>query len=219
MALLSDGPHTLSATLGSLSEAGTAAWTYQIEFDEDVGTQAGRRLYDLARDRAAGVDDRPFFMVASFMHPHDPYVARPQWWNRYDPDEIDLPEPWPLDDLDPHSHRIRQGIEADVTPHDEHHIRSARHGYYANTTYVDDWLGRLLRVLDETDQLDDTVVIFTADHGDMLGDREQWFKMSFFERSARVPLVMAGPTVTASGTRPAVVITTVTRRRRSTTRR
>jgi choline-sulfatase len=179
----------------SLHEAGQAAWTYQIEYDEEVGTAASRRLYDLARDRAAAADERPFFMVASFIHPHDPYVARPEWWNRYDPAAIDLPHPWNADELDPHSRRIRAGIEADVVPHSEDQIRNARHGYYANTTYFDDWLGRLVTVLEETGQLDDTVIVVTADHGDMLGEKGSWFKMSFFERSARVPLVIAGPGV------------------------
>jgi len=187
--------HKWYHNMTSLSEAGQAAWTYQIEFDEEVGTEATRHLYDMARDRAAGVDERPFFMVASFMHPHDPFVARPEWWNRYEAADIDMPTPWALDDLDAQSRRVRRGIEADVTPRNDDHICNARHGYYANTTYVDDWLGRLINVLDETDQLDDTLIVFTSDHGDMLGEREQWFKMSFFERSARVPLVMAGPGV------------------------
>jgi choline-sulfatase len=187
--------HKWYHNMTSLSEAGTAAWTYQLEFDEEVGTEATRHLYDMARDRAAGIDERPFFMVASFMHPHDPFVARPEWWDRYDPADIDMPTPWSIDELDAQSHRVRRGIEVDVTPRNDDHIRNARHGYYANTTYVDDWLGRLLAVLEETDQLDDTLVIFTSDHGDMLGEREQWFKMSFFERAARVPLVMAGPGV------------------------
>jgi len=180
----------------SLSEAGQAAMTYQIEYDDEVGFAATRRLFDFARDD----DERPFFMVASFIHPHDPYVARPEWWNRYNPDDIDLPGPIDFENLDAHSRRIRHGIEADVVPHNDDHIRNARHGYYANTTYFDDWLGRLVITLDETDQLENTAIIVTADHGDMLGERGSWFKMSFFERSARVPLVIAGPGVTVGAT-------------------
>ena len=76
---------------------------------------------------------------------------------------------------------------------------TARHGYYANTSYFDSWLGRLTDALAEVGELDCTVVIATSDHGDMLGDRGTWFKMSFYERSARVPLVVAGPDV-ANGT-------------------
>ncbi|MGI9598303.1 MAG: choline-sulfatase, partial [Acidimicrobiales bacterium] len=174
-----------------LREAGTAVTTYQIDYDEEVGFAARRKLLDIARSD----DRRPFFLCASFIHPHDPYVARPEWWDRYDHDAIDLPDPIDLGTLDPHSRRIRAGIEADTVGHTEEQVRSARHGYYANTSYFDDWLGRLVATLTETGQLDNTVVIVTSDHGDMLGDRGLWFKMSFHERSARVPLVMAGPGV------------------------
>ena len=175
--------------MDSLSEAGQALATYQIDYDEEVGFAAIRQLYDFARDR----DQRPFFMVASFIHPHDPYVARPEWWCLYSHDDIDLPADVPPDQLDPHSRRIRRGIQADTIGYTEEQCRNARHGYYANTSYIDSWLGRLVGVLEETGRIDDTVVIVTSDHGDMLGDRGLWFKMSFFERSLRVPLIMAGP--------------------------
>jgi len=174
-----------------LPEAGQAVTTYQLDFDEEVGTAARRKLLDIARD----TDDRPFFLCASFTHPHDPYVARPEWWDLYDHDAIDLPDPVDLDRLDAHTQRIRVGIEADVLDVTEAQVRNARHAYYANVSYVDDWLGRLVTTLEETQQLDDTVIIVTSDHGDMLGDRATWFKMSFFERSVRVPLVIAGPGV------------------------
>jgi len=174
-----------------LEEAGKAITTHQIDYDEEVGYTARRKLLDLAR----GQDERPFFMVASFIHPHDPYVARPEFWDRYDHDDIDMPDPVDLAELDAHSKRIRTGIEADTVGCSDEQIRNARHGYYANTSYVDDWLGRLMQTLEETGQADNTIIMFTADHGDMLGDRGLWYKMNFFERSARVPLVMAGPGV------------------------
>ena len=177
--------------MDSLSEAGQALATYQIDYDEEVGFAAVRHLYDLARDP----DDRPFFLVASFIHPHDPYVARPEWWNLYDHDRIDLPDPVPGEALDAHTRRVRRGIAADTVGYTEDQCRNARHGYYANTSYFDSWVGRLTRALAETGRLDDTVVIATSDHGDMLGDRGAFFKMSFFERSARVPLIVAGPGV------------------------
>ena len=175
-----------------LHEAGQAITTHQIDYDEEVGYTARRKLLDLARNHN---DDRPFFMVASFIHPHDPYVARPEWWDIYDHDDIDLPDDVDLNSLDAHSLRIRHGIQADTVGFTEEQTRNARHGYYANTSYVDDWLGKLMATLEETGQADNTIVMFTADHGDMLGDRGLWYKMTFHERSARVPLVMAGPGV------------------------
>ncbi len=172
-----------------LADAGPAVTTYQIDYDEEVGFAARRKLLDIARDD----DDRPFFLTASFIHPHDPYVARPEWWNLYDHDAIDLPDPYDLGTADPHTRRIRAGIQADTVGYTEDQVRNARHGYYANTSYFDDWLGRLVATLAEIGRLDRTVIIVTSDHGDMLGDRGVFFKMSFHERSARVPLVMAGP--------------------------
>ena len=174
-----------------LQDAGEAITTYQIDYDEEVGFAARRKLFDMARDD----DDRPFFLCASFIHPHDPYVARPEWWGLYDHEDIDMPDEWDLDALDPHTLRIRAGIQADTVGYTDEQVRNARHGYYSNTSYFDDWLGKLVRTLDETGRLDDTIVIATSDHGDMLGDRGAWFKMSFHERSARVPLVAAGPGV------------------------
>ena len=177
--------------MDSLSEAGQALATYQIDYDEEVGSAAVRHLYDLARD----TDERPFFLVASFIHPHDPYVARPEWWGLYDHDDIDLPDVPSIGSLDPHTRRIRSGIEANTVGYTEAQCRNARHAYYANTSYVDSWLGTIVKTLEETRRLDNTVIIFTSDHGDMLGDRGAWFKFSFFELSARVPLIMAGPGV------------------------
>jgi choline-sulfatase len=81
----------------------------------------------------------------------------------------------------------------------EDEIRDARHAYYANTSYFDDKIGELLQALADAQLLENTIVIVTSDHGDMLGERGLWYKMNFFEHSARVPLLMAGPGV-AHGT-------------------
>ena len=184
--------------LESVTDAGPVLANFQIDYDDEVGFAAVRRLYALARPHT---DQRPFFLVASFTHPHDPYEARPEWWNLYDHDDIDLPDPIGDDAVDPHTLRIRRGIGGDGG-YTEAHYRTARHGYYAATSYFDSWLGRLLDALAETGRLDDTVVIVTSDHGDMLGDRGVFFKMSFFERSARVPLIMAGPGIPPGTTAP-----------------
>ncbi len=174
-----------------LSEAGPAVTTHQIDYDEEVGYTARRKIHDLARDG----DSRPFCLVVSFIHPHDPYVARPEWWNLYRDDEIDLPDPVDVEALDAHSLRIRSGIQADTVGFTDAQTCNARHGYYANTSYIDSWLGTLIATLSESGLDDSTLIIFTSDHGDMLGDRRLWYKMCFFERSARVPFVMAGPGV------------------------
>ena len=73
-------------------------------------------------------------------------------------------------------------------------ISKTRQGYFANISYVDDKIGEILDVLDRTRQ--EAVIVFVSDHGDMLGERGLWFKMSFREGSARVPLMIAAPGMT-----------------------
>ncbi|MDG1878279.1 MAG: choline-sulfatase [Acidimicrobiales bacterium] len=172
--------------MDSVKEAGTAATTFQLDFDEEVAFTAKRRIFEYAKYR-----DTPFAMVVSFIHPHDPYVARPEFWQRYDAETIDLPTS-PVAD-DPHSRRLAAAIEAaDVSVSDEQ-IANARRAYYANTTYIDAKIGEIVQTLHEAELVDDTIVVFTSDHGDLLGERGLWYKMSTLDHSMRIPLVLAGP--------------------------
>lgn len=177
--------------MDSVREAGVAQTTFQIEYDEEVAFFARRKLFEYAANK-----QDPFCMVASFIHPHDPYVARPEWWNLYDHDAIDMPElTIPFDQQDGFSRRLMDGIEASTKIPNDDEIRNARHAYYANTSYFDSKVGHIVQTLEECGQLENTIVIVTADHGDMLGERSLWYKMNFFEHSARVPLIIAGPGV------------------------
>ena len=179
----------------TVKESGMAQATFQIDYDDEVGFAARRWLFDVARDKGQG-NKSPFALVASFIHPHDPYVARPEWWNLYSDDEMDLPAYVPsLEDQDPFSRRVMDGIEASHVPLTEMEIRRARRAYLANVSYFDSKIGEVVKTLEEIGELENTIVVVTADHGDMLGERGLWYKMNFFEHSARVPLVMAGPGV------------------------
>ena len=80
----------------------------------------------------------------------------------------------------------------DAEPVSDEQIRNARHAYFGAISFCDAQLGRLLDALDATG-LDDTVVMFLGDHGEMLGERGLWYKMSFFEGASRVPLVISAP--------------------------
>ncbi len=177
----------------TVKQSGVAQATFQIDYDDEVGFAARRWLFDLARDKAHG-KTAPFALVASFIHPHDPYVARPEWWNLYSDDDIDMPAFVPaLKDQDPFSRRLMDGIEASYVALTEEEVRRARRAYLANVSYFDSKIGEIVKVLEEIGELENTILIVTADHGDMLGERGLWYKMNFFEHSARVPLVMAGP--------------------------
>jgi choline-sulfatase len=175
--------------MGSVTGAGVAEITNQLEYDDEVAHQASRKLYDLAR----GGDPRPWALTVSFTHPHDPYVARRKHWDLYEDCAHLLPEvpAMEYDDHDPHAQRIFDANDwrsFDIT---EDHIRAARRAYFANISYLDEKIGEVLDLLEATRQ--EAVILFVSDHGDMLGERGLWFKMSFYEGSARVPLMIAAP--------------------------
>jgi choline-sulfatase len=174
----------------SVLRPGVCAASMQQDYDEEVAFQAVRKLRDLAREGP----ERPFFLVVSFTHPHDPWELRREYWERYDREAIDLPAvpDIPLAESDPHSVRLRQmcGGEEELG---EEQLRAARHGYYAAISFLDDRVGEVLGALADVGLDGDTVVAFTADHGEMLGERGLWYKMAFFDPAARVPLFLRVP--------------------------
>jgi choline-sulfatase len=178
--------------MGSVISAGPCVRSNQLDFDDEVVYTARQKLFDLARDRDG--DPRPFCMTVSLTHPHDPYAIPRQYWDLYRNEDIDAPRVAcaPPDD-DPHSQRLRSVIDIDRTPVDGQQVRDARHAYYGAISYVDEQIGTLLQALDQTGQSDNTVIIFTSDHGDMLGERNLWYKMNFFEHASRVPLIVHAP--------------------------
>jgi len=177
--------------MSSVKEAGVAEITNQLEYDDEVTFHAVRRLYDYARYER----DAPLFLCVSFSHPHDPYVARRRHWDLFADDEIDLPAApaKPYAELDPHERRLWRACameEVEITDDD---VRAARHGYYASLAYVDERIGEVLAALEACGLAQDTVVLFTSDHGDLLGEHGLFYKMSFREHAVRVPLIVSAP--------------------------
>ncbi len=175
----------------SVLQPGVAEITNQLEYDDEVAFLAVRQIYDYARYEP----DKPFCLMASFTHPHDPYAARTRYWNLYRDADMDLPRvgAMPRERLDLHSQRLYDVSAMQEYTVTEADVRAARHGYYANISYVDGLVGQLLDALEATGRLDNTVIVFTSDHGDFLGERGLWYKMSFLEPSARVPLIISAP--------------------------
>ncbi|PMS37967.1 choline-sulfatase [Trinickia symbiotica] len=181
--------------MSSVLDAGPCVRTNQLDFDDEVTFTVRQKLYDMARERQAGSDLRPFCLVASLTHPHDPYAIPLPFWNLYRDEDIDLPRvTLGYDESDAHSKRLRHVCENDRTPPTEVQIRHARRAYYGALSYVDAQFGAMLDALEATGFADDTIVIVTSDHGDMLGERGLWYKMTFFENAARVPLIVHAPT-------------------------
>lgn len=180
--------------MSSVLDAGPCVRTNQLDFDDEVTFTARQKLFDIARERQAGQDDRPFCLVASLTHPHDPYAIPRQYWDLYRDEEIDLPKTsLSYAESDPHSQRLRRVCETDRTPPTQQQVRRARHAYYGALSYVDAQFGAILDALNDTGLADDTTVIVTSDHGEMLGERGLWYKMTFFEGGVRVPLIVHAP--------------------------
>src|SRR3954469_17520947 len=176
--------------MSSVTDAGLCIRTNQLDFDEEVAFVSRQKLYDIARRR----DERPFCMVVSMTHPHDPYAITREYWDRYSDDEIDLPRVKVApDQYDPHSLRLRYICDMDNAHITEQHIRTARHAYYGAVSFIDDQIGRVLQALRDTGQDDNTIVVLLSDHGEMLGERGLWYKMSFFEPACRIPLIVHAP--------------------------
>ncbi len=177
--------------LGSVTGAGVAEITNQLEYDDDVAHQAVQKLYDLSRQS----DPRPWCLTVSFTHPHDPFVARRKYWDLYDGiPELDPPEAIPYAQMDPHSQRLMDACDWQSLTITPDHVRRARQGYFANISYIDDKIGEIIRTIEDTRQ--EAIVIFVSDHGEMLGRRGLWFKMNFFEGASRVPMMIAAAELT-----------------------
>ncbi|WP_370630000.1 choline-sulfatase [Tessaracoccus sp. OS52] len=172
-------------------EAGPVKWSTQLDYDEEVHFRACERLRQLARRED---ESRPWFLCVSYTQPHDPYAPAQEYWDRYEGRELappaEGPEGWKPTVWDQWVNSY-QGVEmVDTSPEA---VRRLRRAYYAMVSYIDDKLGELVWELERLGQLENTVVVLTSDHGDMLGEHGMFFKRTFREWSTRVPLILAGP--------------------------
>jgi choline-sulfatase len=176
--------------MSSVLQAGPCVRSNQLDFDEEVVFKARQYLYDHVRMSP----DQPFCLTVSMTHPHDPYTIGREYWDRYEGVDIPLPRQHiEQSEQDPHSQRILKVIDLWDKPLPEDKIRDARRAYFGACSYIDDNIGKLLKTLEECGLAEDTLIVFSGDHGDMLGERGLWYKMHWFEMSARVPLLVHAP--------------------------
>lgn len=194
---LEEEPHIFSLRPGSFG--GTLSWYASPKSDRyhTDGLLAADAEWVL--ERCARQPDRPFFLAVGFYRPHTPYVAPKPYFEQYP--EKDMP--------------IVQGVAADqadipalaLGSHKQDHDkltdplrRQCVQAYWASVTFMDAQVGRVLNALERLGLADNTIVVFTSDHGYHLGEHGLWQKMSVFEESARVPLIIAAPTTGKRGT-------------------
>ena len=185
-------PNPAGVSMRPVLEAGSCLKNLQIDYDEEVQFEAKKWLWNRARHHK---DSKPFFLTVSYTHPHPPFVAQQEYWDMYRAEDIDLPHvgALPPDKLDPASLGIYYNHRRDKMPISQKNMIDARRAYYAMVTWVDHQIGDLLATLKSCGLDDNTIIVFTSDHGEMLGERGMWFKMSMYEWSVRVPLIVAWP--------------------------
>ncbi len=180
------GPHHLS-----LERSGPGQSAYQVH-DEDVTAVTIDRLNRLGVQKRAGILKQPFSLSVGLMLPHPPYVARQEDYDRY-ADSMTLPgkSAPPLDEQHPFLRWWRQstGIEA----MDESEVRRSRAAYAGLVYRTDAMIGQILNALVENGLDDNTLIIYTSDHGDMQGEHGLFWKHVFYEESVRVPLIVSWP--------------------------
>lgn len=172
-------------------DSGLCVRSLQIDYDEEVEFASIQKIHDLARY----CQEKPFMLWISFTHPHSPYITTEEFWSRYNHDDVEMPEvpEMSLEEMDVMSRWLHYAHGGDLHNVTEEHILTARHAYFGMCSYLDDKVGRILDALAQTNLDSNTAILFTSDHGEMLGERGMWFKQSFYEWSVTVPLIIKIP--------------------------
>ncbi len=193
---LEEEPHIFSLVPGQFG--GTLSWYASPKSDthHTDGMMAADAEWVLAR--CARQKDRPFFLAVGFYRPHTPYVAPKPYFERYPEEKMPVVQGVTEDQADlPAPALGSYKREQDKLTDDLR--RQAIQAYFASITFVDAQVGRVLDSLERLGLAENTIVVFTSDHGYHLGEHGLWQKMSLFEESSRVPLIIAAPGVSARG--------------------
>ncbi len=144
--------------------------------------------------RSPEAKDGPWMLWSSYVNPHFPHFAPPEFYDLYPEDQVEFPEVGDPGRLNQLNRDLRYHFEVDRPVSEEVWVRNIR-GYHALISYIDSFVGGLMQALEDEGLADDTIVIFTSDHGEMLGSHGMWWKCAPFEPSVRVPLIIAGPEI------------------------
>ena len=175
-----------------------AWWDPVSEDEEHTDGMVADKIVELIGKKK----DEPFFLAAGFFNPHCPYVAPKRYFDLYPLDEITMPDleeaKADLTDVPPMA--VQRDTKRWPYYFDKVSLEEARRckqAYYACNSFVDALVGKLLDALEENDLLDKTIIVFWSDHGYFLGEKGLWYKRKAFERSAKMPLIIAAPGLAA----------------------
>jgi len=179
------------STIDTVKDAGPVARSMQIDYDEDVVHHAQREIYARARSD----DTRPFMMTVSLTQPHDPYVTTKTFWNLYRDNEIDDAQVSfiPVENRDAHSQSLYYHYGQNKCTLSRQDYCNARRGYYGMISHIDALFGQIIEALNNSGFAENTVVMFSSDHGDMIGERGMWFKKTLYNPAIQVPMIVAHP--------------------------
>jgi iduronate 2-sulfatase len=194
---LEEHPEIFSLTPGQFG--GTLSWHASAKSDEHHTDCLMAKDADWVLERCARDKQRPFFLAVGFFRPHTPYVApKTPWFDMYDEQTIPVVQGVEEDRADiPLAALASQKKEQEKLTDELR--RKARHAYSASISFMDAQVGRVVDSLERHGLADSTVIVFTSDHGYHMGEHGLWQKMSLFEESSRVPLLIVAPGVTPSG--------------------
>jgi len=162
-------------------------------YDRDITTAAVKWLKDAAERN----HDKPWTLFVSWVCPHFPLTAPPEFYDLYDADALPWPKLYGAGERPAHPY-VRDyagSCNYDDHFHDDDTVRRAVASYYALCSFLDDNIGQVLAALDAAGLTDDTNILYTSDHGDNLGSRGLWGKSTMYEEAAAVPMILAGPDV------------------------
>jgi choline-sulfatase len=193
--------------LGLLAPGGVSKLEERDHFESFVTRESIRFL------EKYGKREEPFFLVSSYLKPHDPFFPVQRFYLQFEAAEMNVPDRSRQLDTATLPPSIRESIQnpwiepelAASTENAKRHMAL----YYASLMQMDDNVGQMLKALKDLGLEGDTIVIYTSDHGEMLGEHDLWQKTVFYEQSVGVPLIIRVPGVTDENTRSATPVSLV----------
>ncbi len=152
-----------------------------------------RETIAFLREHTAAKPATPWFLCASFSRPHFPLTAPARFFNRYWPEKVTRPKVGRTGETAFHPMTVGMAKGFRTEEVSEQEMMRARAAYFACVDYLDEMLGDMLHLMDRSGLLDNTVIVYTSDHGEMAGEHGMWWKNSWHEAAARVPLIIQTP--------------------------